>query len=298
MPGVAQARDQAPRGDPENPSAIYWLPSVTSVNVTVRWPGSRRRKKPAETTERLAAPARTVRTNRPNNDTSEDQLREKEVAMTRFKILLIACMAILGVTAVSAAAAQAAPHWNVAGAALPANTPKNVETVTSSAFVLKTEILGHPNEEINCASLTTTGAFIKGTKADGATKLEFKTCSLPTAPACTVANIVTNEVASELIEVPATGSGTIYDRYTAPSGTFAKVKIGGGCALEGTYKVTGSVAGEDPKDTTETEKHQLFFSEAISSAASTALEFEMKPAVFTGNITLRLTGHENWSSQH
>lgn len=215
--------------------------------------------------------------------------------MTKVRLILISCMAMLGLFAANAVAAQAAPHWNVNGTALTGK--ENIEIVKSTPFTLEASILGHEHEKIECAGLSETGGYIEAPNLDGAESLTFSECFMPTAPACVVPDIETEPVSSELIE----GSdGKLYDKFVpaaGPNEAFAWIEIQK-CGLATELEVTGSAAGGDSAATIEQKEHTLVFSQETADNAGTSLKVDGQPGIFTGEATLQLEHGENWSAQH
>jgi len=207
--------------------------------------------------------------------------------MTRFKILLITCMAVLGVTAVSAAAAQASTTWQVGGSTLPEGKTANIKS-SGGPFTLEVPELP---ATIRCSTESNTGTIFNKKNAKGELQgfdtatVNFTGCVVVGfEKVCTVTEPITTNTNTELITV----GGVIYDKFTSTTGVFTTITIkGASCPLLGSYNVTGNTAGKVGPAAV---KATLEFSKSISSASGTQLLFEGLKAYLTGTSIQELTG--------
>jgi len=196
--------------------------------------------------------------------------------LTKFKVLFITCMAVLGIAALPAMAQAASPEWYVNGAKLTGS-----ENVKTSGSNMKLEIEGVAT--IKCSTMTGTG-LITAPRSDSGS-ISFTGCEVVgLSSVCSVhgvgnavGTITPGALATELKLV---APSTVYDVFKPASGTtFVEIVIeGASCSVANTYPITGEVAGLGEPLGTEKVEQPLTFSKAISTAAGTALKAGKKNA--------------------
>ncbi len=175
------------------------------------------------------------------------------VMSKKLKAIAIATLAVCAVSALSASAEHAAPHWTKGGAAF-TGTAKLTESVVLTK-VVSTE--SQPSStltvpgllNLTCTSLKAKGAEIFESTKGSAEALTFEGCivsSLPTtcqvkSVGAAVGTITTNSLTIKLIEPPATDA--VFSPVTEiVVEVRVEAKLGKSCALVGTYKIMGDIA--------------------------------------------------------
>lgn len=214
----------------------------------------------------------------------------------QLKVVCLALMAVLAIGALSASAAQAAPKFTVEGVASGSETLAESVTVTKFGSETTPSLTLTVPKFLN---ITCTGGKIKGGKitvggeTDSAESLSFTTCKVlgpnNESTVCLVKNvggtngtIATGSLTSKLKTV----GTSAYDVFTPVGANFVEIRITE-CALEGTYKVTGTaslkVLTSGLALTNEDEANAT-----IAGAAETKLFFGARESFLDGKVDLSL----------
>jgi hypothetical protein len=179
------------------------------------------------------------------------------------------------------------------------------QTLTTTVAGTPLDITAKKVSCVGCVIDNTTAAE-SGNAKDTATlmgKLKFEEVSVSEPAGCsTTTTIETKELTAEL-GMNAAGTKTTLEFFPTLGKTtsFALVELSGsGCAISGTYKVTGTVYGESVNATNVFAKGQkVKVSKAIQESAGTAtsLSFGTNPAILTGELEGTLESGAEWAGK-
>jgi|SRR5579875_1046912 len=209
--------------------------------------------------------------------------------MSRAKLALASVLVVFAVGAVSSASAMAAGQWYINGSKFTGE--ESIEGNQTGTSTLEMTISGIKTK-ISCTAATGTGK-IKESNKDTSSAIKFTGCTVAEPSGCkTTSEIKTTATKTEL-EVE---GEKVFDKYTPESGeTFTTIPIEG-CAVEGSYKVTGSARCEIQSPKTEAVEKEC----AFSSSTGSKLKFGANTATFTGKFLYKLTGTNKgkvWSAK-
>jgi len=209
--------------------------------------------------------------------------------MLRKRLTLVAVLAVCLLNAVSAASAMAAGQWYINGSKFTGK--ESAEGNQSGSASVEMTISGIKTK-ITCTSASATGE-LKESNKDANKASTLTGCKVAEPSGCkTTETIKTAETKSEL-EVE---GEKVFDKFVPTSGeTFATVSIEG-CAIEGTYKATGSSRCEVQNPNTEAVEKECVF----SASSGSKLKFGSNPATWIEKIILFLTGTNKgkpWSAK-
>jgi hypothetical protein len=166
-------------------------------------------------------------------------------------------------------------------------------------FILEGLVLGAETEltatGVECKESTLSNTVV-GTEnmAVDAGRLNFTGVTVMKPAGCSVTGgEVTTEPLSTRLEMDSAGGGTTYDRFeplAGASGKFASIKITG-CAIAGTYPVTGVTYGQAINATGVLATNQPLVFNATTNGFGT-LMFAGKPAKITGEANNELVSGE------
>jgi hypothetical protein len=211
--------------------------------------------------------------------------------MSRFKILLISCMAVLGVTAVSAAAAQAAPHWQVEGSSTFGT--ESLQAVSTTEVKLHEE--GGLTLRSNPGDCTATGAIHEGNTNNetltcvNVEVVEFGEVCQVHSTGQPVGKIVTNPLTSKLASTsevsfgPETGEKFVTIFIEGAFCPFAPQEL----------PVTGDVIGNASPVEEEVVTGTLTFPDP-PVAVENPLKLGENKATFSGTFNVSLVSKEKW----
>lgn len=221
----------------------------------------------------------------------------------QLKTIFLALMAVLAIGAVTASAAQAEPTFTVEGVAAGTVEPiaeTTLVTTVGTEYTPSLTLTVPGFFTITCTGLNVKkGTITNKTAKNAADSLSFTTCKVlgpkNESTFCLVKNvggtngtIATGSLTSTLVTI---GTST-YDTVTPVGVTFVELKISE-CALEGTYKVTGTAATKVLSAGLNTYV-ELESNEAIAKAAGTRLFFGAREAYLDGKVDLHLVSDRNW----
>jgi len=200
--------------------------------------------------------------------------------MLRIGLVLLSALAVLAVCAVSSSSALAAPNWVINGKEFTGS--ESVEGVSGLADLEMT--ISGIKVTITCSVGKATGT-IKETNKDSSSAIKFTGCKVAEPSGCkTTEEIVTVETKTELEEEKTTGK--VWDKYIPNTGEiFTTIPIEG-CAVEGSYKVTGSARCEIQSPKTEAIEKECVFNKESGSK----LKFGNVEADFLATFKTKLTG--------
>jgi hypothetical protein len=198
------------------------------------------------------------------------------------KVMGLAVMAALAISAFASASASATPKWTVEGVGLGEGTSKGIKAhavlKTGSTAKLEGEILGQ-KFKLTATTLSSKNGtiFQEATKAKDSGILVFSGLSVDEPVGCGVESpIETKALTSELVEH--SGSTRAYDKFFPEEGeVFATVKVTG-CAVAGSYNVKGFVFGQAEEWGKELTKQPLLFNPEINETLKGSLTLGVKPA--------------------
>ncbi len=160
--------------------------------------------------------------------------------MKRMRVVGLALVAMLAISAVAAASASATvtgPIWEVGGAKLGTGVEEALTGKASSAYELKGKAFGFIEVAITCKKAANSGSIIGGEPGTDATTIEYTECS---SSLCTPTEPIVTKAKSELVYYTASSKTFIGDLFSPKTGTvFTEIKCG-----SITAKVTGSIVGE------------------------------------------------------
>jgi hypothetical protein len=225
----------------------------------------------------------------------------------KFKVIGLALMAVFAFSAFASAAAEAAPNWTVEGKEFTGEA-EIAESVTVKKLGTETtasSILTVPEDlQITCTKITADSGKIFSVLKDTVKSLTFETCKVLTSTGGSTVCLVKNKGGTNgsIHTVPLnselkTVNSVVYDFFSPENlkeenEPFVEIVITE-CGLEGTFKVTGSVA---LKPETETNAVELGgeASASIQTAAGAALKFGTHPAVLDAKVGLKLKNGKTW----
>jgi hypothetical protein len=159
--------------------------------------------------------------------------------MKRIRIVGLALVAVLAMSAIASASASAAgPIWKVEGLKLEAGKSKTVKSKSTGNFLLKGKAFGFVNITITCTKESDTGTIVGGEPGTDTAIIEYTGCSA--GGLCTVTEPIKTEANTELVYLLSGGKKYLADLFTPKSGTvFVSIKCG-----SITAEVTGNIVGE------------------------------------------------------
>ena len=228
--------------------------------------------------------------------------RKDQLMSKMLKITGLALLAVLALGAASAASAQALPIWTVEGVASGTEAVAEAGTVTKvgseilpsfdvtvasffritcSGFRVKIKRISIGFETASTESLALTGCKVLGPKGEA-------TVCLVKNVGGTNGTILTGSLTSKL-----TTKGSLpYEIITPVATNFVEIRITE-CALEGTYKVTGSAAVKILTSGLATSV-EIESNEAIAKAAETKLLFGSREAFLNLKVDTQLVSGKKW----
>jgi hypothetical protein len=224
-------------------------------------------------------------------------------------------MAFCAVSVASAAAAESAPRWKVAGAFLGAGVAKPFKAVSSSVVKLKVPELPLELESAagKCSSSgNAVGSALEKPGSVSGVKLRCEGVSVVGAPKCSVRDsekkelgvVETNVLAGSLVWLNKVGNAAGVKLKPAEGVLFVTLElVGGECGLAGSYKVEKEVLGNLLPVAEEVAVGSLEFPEvpvlkwwnnAVPRVeqALEQLKVKAKLARFVGNFNLELVSKE------
>lgn len=228
--------------------------------------------------------------------------------MSRFKLVLLSALAVLGVFAVASASASAAPHWLVCLESTTGTLNSLCETGSSGKFELKEittvlEVEGTSTESKLTSEIGSTKVVIKCPKDKVAGTIEapgkseatitYEECSLEGASGCTVnspgqpAKTIVAEVLDRLVE-NSEKTKILDEFFEKEKVPFTKIEITG-CALKNTLEVKGSQKCELPGGEEVKTLHEL---ECLTTGSS--LKLGTKEATYAGTASIKLKDKDAW----
>ena len=167
--------------------------------------------------------------------------------MSRAKLLIAACFAVLALSALTVATASAAEGWDVAGTALPTNSKAAIKSPANVGQKGLLEVaLGEGTITIKCEANTVsiTGGALVGPTGIEATSVGFEECFVVNNETCNLGQTTINTVPIHGVAKldPASPLNTLILVLPKTKNTFATILfIGNTCALKGVQPVTGDV---------------------------------------------------------
>lgn len=179
--------------------------------------------------------------------------------------------------------------WKVNGSLLKGSS---AVTASGGSSVIDIPAIGF---KIGCSGTGFVSAAITNgvSAAESSGRLNLTGCAVIEPVGCTVGKTITTESLSGSLKLV---KSTVYEVWKPISGTLIKLTIGG-CAISGSYAITGSFAGRDPLIGTERTDQELEFSSAIDSAAGVGLT--MGPwgkVTITGGVHRTLSSGLPWGT--
>lgn len=206
--------------------------------------------------------------------------------------ILFGLVASLALLTTSAAVAQAAPEWWVAGKVI-----ENKEAIAGTPTVTQTIKFSNSKLTVACGAVKVIGGAIAPGNKDNLESLIFSSCTVPTNTNCTVTAIET-----KALSFPLQGEKTkIKLNFRPASGStiavFTVSKGAGSCAQAGTHEITsGPSSGmvcNYPAVETESLEHELAFGEGSGSE----LEMDKEKAMLVGTYKFALASGGLWSAR-
>jgi hypothetical protein len=228
------------------------------------------------------------------------------MSSNRLRVSLLSLLAVFAVSALASASAYAVKSdeyvWKVNGATLGAGLTEKAKTA-GGPFILEGKI-ATVAVEIECKKQgeVEEGNIKGGNPGTDEATVTFTECKILNQALCKVA-VANTKVKTELVEiikvlkedaVPPTEEavdGHVGELFRPEGTKFTTITITG-CALNGTFEVTGTVAAKLPGENTEKLKQVIEFrdSEPITEVENTAdgktkvgLKFGGEPAELVGN---------------
>ncbi|MCW2982184.1 MAG: hypothetical protein JWO14_3911 [Solirubrobacterales bacterium] len=205
------------------------------------------------------------------------------------KIISLAAMAALMISAVAAASASA-HTWKIAGTSLSGSNGVTAELASGTHATLTGTLLGQ-EFVLDAGHLTSEEGKItqNGTVAEDSGKLIFSELTVTKPANCSVTSpIKTKALKTEL--VAHTGSTHAFDKFAPASGeVFATIEVTG-CSVEGLYNVKGTTYGEAETWGNELVAQPLAFSPAINTTLGGALTLGSNAATLTASGLNHLSG--------
>lgn len=193
---------------------------------------------------------------------------------------------------ISAAVAQAAPEWWVAGKVIGKR-----EAIAGTPVVTQTIKFSNSKLTVACTAVKVIGGAIEPGNKDNLESLTFSGCTVPSNSNCAVSAIET-----EPLGFPLQGEkGSIKLNFRPTTGlviaVFTVSKAGGACGEAGTHKITsGPKSGmvcNYPSVEAESLEHELAFGEGSGSE----LEMDGLKASLIGTYKFALESHNEWSAK-
>jgi hypothetical protein len=225
----------------------------------------------------------------------------------KIKTLGLALVALVALGAVLASSAFATPvtkksQWEsgAKGETAITGTPAvKCSKRGEENFTLKGVVLGAETEltatNVECKESTIFNKVVSSENmAEDAGRLNFTGVTVMKPAGCSVTGgEVTTEPLSTRLEMDSAGGGTTYDRFeptAGATGKFASIKIAG-CAIAGTYPVTGVTYGKATNETGVLATNQPLVFNATTNGFGT-LMLAGKPATITGEANNELVSGE------
>jgi len=159
---------------------------------------------------------------------------------------------------------------------------------SETEFTLEGKLLGIV-VVIKAKKLSSESAQIVEAGTDSGT-LVFSELSVTKPSGCSITSpLKTKALKTELAEV----KGTPYDKFMPAEGSTVASIVISGCAITGSYSLTGSFYGQVEPLTTELSSQPVTFSKAINEAAGGALFFGKEPVSLGGQATYSLSGENS-----
>jgi hypothetical protein len=197
--------------------------------------------------------------------------------MSRHRLFLAATLVVFVAGMVASASASAAGQWYISGSAF--SGTESVAIKADGSSTISTTITG-TKTTLTCTSATDTGTITGGSK-DTAEALKFSGCTISEPAGCKVASsLTTAKLTSELVEE----GGQIYDQVQPSSGTTVLTLTITECALEGAYRLTGSVR------CLASEVEEVAAACEFSSSSGSKLKAGSSEATFVSTTETTLTG--------
>ncbi len=225
--------------------------------------------------------------------------------MRSIRIALLVALAALGLTALSAIAAEAF-EWRIEGSTMKAlGLKEETKTSEGGSFLLES-MIGKVPIEIECEKETDTGKVFSellgaGKEGTGEETMSFSgKCKVVKPAGCTVSEPIVVAAKTRLAEF----EKVMYEVYEPlAAGVFGQVTIGV-CAEKGTYKLKGAFCGEVEPLLTELVEQPVRFSQArlelcVGKGKIADFTLEGVHAVFSGNSKRKLSGanaFKKWGS--
>jgi hypothetical protein len=236
---------------------------------------------------------------------SNDGQGQEDLTMRSIRIALLVALAALGVTALSAIAAEAF-EWRIEGKTMKAlGLKEETKTSEGGSFLFESSI-AKVDIELECEKETDTGKVFSelsgaGKEGTGEETMSFSgKCKVVKPSGCTVAEPIKVAAKTRLVEL----EKVMYEVYEPLAGAmFGEITIGV-CAVKGAYKLKGAFCGEVEPLLTELVEQPVRFSQArldicVAKAKIADFTLEGVHAVFTGNSKRKLSGanaFQKWGS--
>jgi hypothetical protein len=224
----------------------------------------------------------------------------------KLRLIGLAIAAVSAFGAVSAGAAQAAPHWTVETSNPFTGEEKLAETVALTPRVAgespPTTELTIPSLGIsyNSTGLSVQGGAINGTNKLSATSLSFTGVTVTNAAGCRVRNAggTFGTIKTEPLKAELSTIGTATYLLLTPVGTnFVTIEVtkaeGKTCAISGSYATSGTFALQVQTETMNGSE-ELTSNEAAQKASGKEVRFASKPLYFDATIDLSLASGKKW----
>jgi hypothetical protein len=164
--------------------------------------------------------------------------------VSRPKAVSTALVISMLICAAASAPAFAAAQWFVAGSSF--SGTESTESKSTGSFMLSATISGSKTV-VSCSAVKAAGTITESTKDTTSPGLELSGCSVTKPSGCAVTSpLKTVSLASSIAVAE---ESKIYDTMEPKSGTelFSMTITGTACAVEGAYKLTGSIRCEIPE---------------------------------------------------
>jgi hypothetical protein len=227
-------------------------------------------------------------------------MRHKRHAL---KVLGLAVMAALAISALASVTAASASTWTVEGGTVPqevsatlkeGTTAKLEGTLLGQEFILTASALSSMAWEGEAGDAV---IYQEGAVAKAKGRLSFSGLTVHKPATCTVTSpIVTKNLTAEVVDH--TGSGNGFVKFTPETGagtTFANIVVKG-CPVAGTYPVKGTVYGEGNAWGTMATSQPLNFSPAINTTLGGSLTLGVNAAKLTAEGVNHLTSDKKFGA--
>jgi hypothetical protein len=216
--------------------------------------------------------------------------------MSKTRLIFMSILAVFALSAVSSAAASAAPQYFVGGAAFAGEESVNAQLMSGTTAVLVSKLTGGATIEIVCKATKLTSAVIKENNKGSAKAIVYEKCAVKLPAACKVSEtLTTSEVVAEATDgVGLTAVNVTFSPKEKP-GPFISINVTG-CSGEGKYNVTGTAECEEAEPAVEAVNKTCKF----TSASGSSLKFGTSSATLTEEPDFFFTGHPGteWVIKH